>query len=109
MKLSFSPFMVLQDGQFWITHPTPAGWAHIVLNYIGPYNGERITLHINGEEVKSDTTKYGGSYSAGDGRIVVGREYTDKDDRYSSVQIDELVFFNHHLSSAEIAALVTAY
>ena len=57
MKLSFSPVVVLEDGQFWTTHPTLAGWTHVVLNYIGPNNGEGIRVYYNGTEVYSDTDK----------------------------------------------------
>ena len=109
MNLSFSPFLLLQDGQFFSIHSKPAGWTHIVLNYIGPNDGQGITIYINGTEVGSDTSKSAGPYSAGDGRIVVGRLFTDSDKWYSSVQVDELSFFNCHLSPAEISALATAY
>ena len=63
---------------------------------------------MDGAEVASDTTKSAVSYSAGDGRIVVGRWYTDKDDLYVSMQIDELLFFNRTLTPAEIGSLVNA-
>ena len=53
----------------------------------------------------SDTTKSGGPYSAGDGRIVVGRCYTDDNGEYASVQVDELIFFNQPLSTVEIQAI----
>ena len=53
----------------------------------------------------NDTTKYARSYPAGDGRIVVGRAYTDRDLLHASVQVDELTFFNKALSSTEIAAM----
>ena len=32
----------------------------------------------------------------GDGRIVIGRYNTDQDKEYSSVHIDELIYFNIH-------------
>ena len=57
----------------------PSRWTHVVLNYIGPNNGEGIMIFINGLLVKSDTTRAGGSYQAEDGRIVVGRYNTDMD------------------------------
>ena len=59
------------------------------------------------QKVLSDTTKSPGSSPAGDGRIVVGRWFTDQDKWYTSIQIDELIFFNRFLSSDEIAALAT--
>ena len=99
--------MLLQDGQFFISHTQPSGWTHVVMNYIGPNDGEGIRLYISGTEVGNDLTKSTTHQSAGDGRIVVGRWFTDKDEGYSSVKVDELIFFNHYLSSAEIADLAT--
>ena len=79
-----------------------------MLNYIGPNDGEGIRVYINGTQEDSDTAKNNNPKSAGDGRVVVGRWNTDRDDHNSSVQIDELIFFNRYLSPAEIAALATA-
>ena len=56
----------------------------------------------------SDTTKDARSYSAGDGRIVLGRYYTDSDEYYTSAMVDELVFFNQALSNDDINALYNA-
>ena len=77
------------------------------MNYIGPNDGEGIRIFIDGTEVASDTDKNGGPNSAGDGRIVVGRHSTYKDDWYASMQIDELLFFNQALTEREISALAT--
>ena len=59
----------------------------------------------NGAEVASDTDNGGGPYSTADGRIVVGRYYTEEDGYYASVQVDKLVFFNSSLKTADIEAL----
>ena len=93
------------DRQFYVCHSRPTGWTHVVLNCIGPNTGEGISVYYDGREVASDTTKAGGPYSAGDGRIVVGRYYTDRDERYSTVQVDELIFFNQALEHNDIAPL----
>ena len=76
-----------------------------MLNYIGPNNGEGIRGYINGEQVAIDTTKTPQSPLAGDGRIVIGRRFTDVDEKYASVQVDELIFFNKSLKTAEIDAI----
>ena len=67
-------------------------------------------MYINGTEEDSDTTKNAWSLPGGDGRIVVGRRFTDRDHAkdYASVMVDELIIFNRHLTSAEISALATA-
>ena len=97
--------MYLLDGYFGEDHPTPTGWTHVVLNYIGPNNGEGIIGYFDGIEVKTDTSKYGGPFKVGDGRIVVGRRYTDRDAKYASVQVDELIYFNATLTSDNVQSI----
>ena len=92
----------MPSGAFIAQHPRPEGWTHIVLNYLGPNNGEGIRMFFDGTQVASDTTK-DWEFSAGDGRIVVGRINTDKENKYSSAEIDELIYFNNSLSTEEIA------
>ena len=53
----------------------------------------------------SDTTKDAYSHSAGDSRIVVGRIYADRDQRYASVQVDELIYFNAALTSDHVQSI----
>ena len=52
-----------------------------------------------------------GNFSSGNGRVVLGRYYTDKDDPrdYVSGSVDELMFFNTKLSDSDIEALVNLY
>ena len=76
-----------------------------MLNYLGPNNGEGIEIYYNGTEVKSDGVKQARSMSSGDGRIVVGRHYTDQDWEYASVQVDELIYFNAALSSDHVQSI----
>ena len=80
----------------------------MVLNYIGRHNDEGIRIYYNGREVASDTRLAIKSRSAGDGRIVVGRHYTDRNQDYASVQVDELIFFNQALTQQQIDALAAA-
>ena len=89
-----------------LNQPKPSGWTHYVMNYIGPNEGEGSRLHLNGAEVGSDTTKAAASPSAGNGRIVVGRLYTNSDEHYANVQVDELIFFNQTLSPSDIDAII---
>ena len=86
-------------------HSTPTGWIHIVLNYLGPNDGEGIRMFYNGAEVASDATKDMYPRSPGDGRIVVGRFNTDMDKDYASVQVDELIYFNAALTSDEVQSI----
>ena len=83
----------------------PTGWTHIVLNYIGPSDGQGIRVY--GMEVLNGITQ-DAAHPAGDGRVVVGRRYTDQDTDYASMQIDELIFFNKALSTRDIKLLYNA-
>ena len=100
--------MYLLDGTFTAHFYMPTGWTHIVLNYIGPNDGEGIRVYDDGQEVEVVGGRVKDSRippPAGDGRIVVGRGYTDKDADYASMVIDELIFFNKALSTTDIKLL----
>ena len=78
-------------------------------NYIGPNNGQGISIFMNGELVNKTTDKLvAGPFPDVDGKIVVGRIFTNIDDYYASMQVDELILFNHPLMLDEIAALSKA-
>ena len=80
------------------------------MNYIGPNDGQGIRVYYNGKEVASAPTKdYYRVRSAGDDRIAVGRFSLGLNAHYyTSMQIDELAFFNKALSTTEIAAMYNA-
>ena len=98
----------VQDGTFRVRIVKPTGWTHLVLNYIGPNTGEGIKIFNNGWEAHSDRTKWNASLTSGDGRIVVGRYTTRGDEKYASVEIDELIFFNQYLSIEDVRKLHNA-
>ena len=76
-----------------------------MVNYIRHNAGQGVRIFFDGEQVKSDTTKGGGPLTSGDGRIVVGRINTEEDKGYTSIQVDELMFFNSSLTTGEIRAI----
>ena len=76
-----------------------------MLNYIGSNDGEGIRIYFNEQEVGSDTTNITTTHSAGDGRIVVGRYYTNQDQNYASVQVDELIYFNAALTTDDVRSI----
>ena len=102
---TFSFTLRLQDGVFQTYPDKPSGWTHVVLNYIGPNAGQGISIYYNGARVGRDTSKHLYQISTGDGRIVVGRLYTERDLRYASIDVDELIFFNQSLSTTVITGL----
>ena len=102
---NFRSFIYVTDGYFYSELEKPEGWFHLVLNYIGPADGQGITIYKDGILQGSDTSKGGPSYPPGDGRVVVGRWFTDRDRDYASVEVDELTFWNRALTLQEIQAI----
>ena len=84
----------------------PTQWFHLVLNYLGPDQG--ATIYQDGEEHLhqglQDVTQ-----TAGTGIVVIGRHSPVSDDRYTSVMMDELMFFNRKLTSNEAQILYNQY
>ena len=81
---------------------TPSGWTHIVLNYLGPENRQRIKVYFNETQVRSAVLKAPITYNPGGGRVVVGRHYVDYNTFYGNVDMDELLFFNEALTDQDI-------
>ena len=97
--------MFLLHGNFYTGINAQTGWNHIVMNYIGPKNGQGIRGYRDGTQVVSKKNKDSRSHSAGDGRITVGRRFTDRNQEYATVQVDELNFFNAALSSNHVQSV----
>ena len=81
---------------------TSQQWTHIVLNYIGPNNGQGIRIYEDGVQTASEDTKSGRTYSAGDGKVVVGRVYVDLNVQHGWINVDELLFFNQSLNDQQV-------
>ena len=102
---NFRVNFLVAEGDFYDYFAKPTGWFHLVINYIGPADGQGITIYTNGVLDGSDTEKYKYSWSPGDGRVVIGRKFTDSDTAYASVEVDELTFWNRALTPQEIQAI----
>ena len=98
--------LFLTDGFFHGQFDKPDGWFHLVLNYIGPAEGQGVTIYKDGVLQGSGTDKIvGTTYMEGDGRMFIGRWYTEREGRYASVEADELTFWNRALTLEEIKAI----
>ena len=97
--------LTLLRGGFALPGHDHVGWFHVVYNFIGPSTTEGIRVYNDGEQVGGTITEDDSTHTEGDGRIVFGRFYTGVDQSYASVQMDELLFFNHTLSASEIFKL----
>ena len=74
-----------------------------MMNYAGPNEGEGVRVFFNGTQVSNDTTvTVIPKCTSTSRRVIVGRYYCDYDTRYSGIQVDELLLFNHTLSMEEI-------
>ena len=76
-------------------------WTHLTLVYKNnePYS---IALYINGDLIATDRTQVAQDTIPADGRIVLGRAYSDMNAFYTSIDIDELGFYNRPLSSDDV-------
>ena len=108
--VQFRSYIYVSEGKFHpLIVPMSPVWTHIVLNYIGPLNGQGIRIYQNGLQTGYDDTLVPGSYSPGDGRVAVGRVYTDDNDQHGGVDVDELLFFNQALSDDQIWDVTNMY
>ena len=96
----------MPDGSFYgaLSHH-PSGWAHAVINYIGPNDGQGITIYHDGRLLENDTTKFNNTYSPTNGEIAIGRVNFGGQLFYGLVEVDELLFYNRVLTDAEIILL----
>ena len=99
MCLFFRFVIYVLDGDFFTEVTPPDSWTHIVLNFIGPNNGQGIRVYVNGAEAASDTTKTSRLRNPADGRVYMGNSALEK---YTSVDVDELLFFNYMLSDQQV-------
>ena len=51
-------------------------------------------VSINGKRVIHDNTKIPLDTASGDRRIVIGKAYSEVDDHYTSMDVDQVVFYN---------------
>ena len=61
-----------------------------------------FTTFVNGDIVFSDGTKYEQDTTPGYGRLVIGRAFTTVDKYYTSMEVDQVVFFNEILANENI-------
>ena len=85
--------------------PDPDVWTHVVVNYIGPDNGQGIQIYYDGQIRDSNEAKQTSMFETGNGFIAVGKRLHDKQEGYASLEIDELALFNTTLSDDVIMQL----
>ena len=78
-----------------------------MLNFNGTGTEQAIRIYHDGTEAGRDTGLEGDTQKEGNGQIVIGRRFSELDDKYASLAVDELLFFNEALSEEEIVMLAT--
>ena len=61
--------------------------------------GVGITMYHDGSNIGTETTMTGDSKPRGNGQVFVGKRFGD---RYTSVSVDEIKFYNRQLLAKEI-------
>ena len=83
----------------------PDGWFQVVFNFIGPNEDQGFNVYNDGVQVDGRRINGSAEYPPGDGRIVLGRFYTNSNSSYASAYFDELYFFNQCLTDEQIRRL----
>ena len=76
----------------------PGGWFHLVLNYAPG----RLAVYVDAQQTFGDRTRKRQDTAAGDGRVVLGRAYSGVDDFYTSMEVDDVGFYNEWVNPRDI-------
>ena len=80
-------------------------WVHLVLNFIRPHEGFQVFKDGALVPGQPNTASVGTPMAMGNGRLVLGRRDSNTDVHYSTVDLDEVVFFNRKLTGQEVETL----
>ena len=80
----------------------------MVINYLGPGAGQGVETYRDGVFQEADRTAGGTGHTA-HGQTVIGRMTVDTDAHYTSMEIDDLAFFNTKLNQSQIVELYHGY
>ena len=98
--LSFRYLLILEEKVYAVDiEPLNKNWHHLAL----VYGNNSLLIYHNGTLVGSDET---GNIitrrESGNGRMVIGRQFTDRDEKYVSMHLDEVMMWNQALNVEEI-------
>ena len=63
----------------------------------GPNEGQGFSVYHDGSLVKRDSTKAQKNQTESSGTVIIGKHFTDRDEDYGSVMVDELTFWDREL------------
>ena len=97
-----------ENGSFQLNVDRPTDWFHSVLVYHGSAVGQGMTLYHNGMMVRSVTSKDSlVEFQPGEGRMIIGKLEANKDNKYASIEVDDLTMWNRTLTWPAIQDLST--
>ena len=71
----------------------PAGWFHLTIVFHGADNG--ASVYYDGILMGTDTIQSWSIRTISSGKMVLGRYIYDIDDRYATVEVDELALWDN--------------
>ena len=84
----------------------PSGWFHIALVVEGNRDMEVYNNKVaRTESVITNHRTSNDPFIPGSGVTIIGKKYTDRDNSYSSVVVDEVAMWNRALSETEVAQI----
>ena len=83
----------------------PYNWTHMVLNFLGPYAAFEFYADGNRLVKQADVDETWTIRGEGPGKVVIGGNYVDEDNFYSTADVDELLFFNQLLTEEQVNVL----
>ena len=90
--------------------PNTTVWFHIVFNFLGTRNDQGVRVYIDGALAGTDSGPMSMAlFTVMQGQIALGQigevRAVGESNRFSSIQVDEMLIFNRALTAAEIAIL----
>ena len=76
-----------------------------MLNFNGTGTEQAIRIYHDGTKAGQDTELEEDTQMEGNGRIAIGRRFSESNEKYASVAVYELLFFNEALSEEQIVML----
>ena len=86
------------------------GWFHMTMVIVGVNAGEGMKVYHNGLIKKEDGNLLPQDVDVSSvGHLAIGRSFLDCDERYTSVDVDELLIFDVALTDQEVKAIYDHY
>ena len=96
----------LHSKRFGKSIPRKSDWTHLVVNYLGPNDGEGIYVYQDGVQTGNNTIpRTTATIPSGYGGVILGKLVRTLDWQYRTVAMDDLLFFNESLREGQITQL----